>query len=678
MKNDDDSAEYNRLADEIVRLVEEQKKILKTKSKPNTNSQFLRQYDATKTIGGTVFATLYTGGTLKTTHSDYNRLYNDFYTKDICNGVVLAITEICPNAIGVRCYFEFDYRSWVRLPTNEEMIEHVKESQKLVKEAFPNEKEDNVTCHVAKCSPKIKFAAESKKEKGKLALGIHLVFAQIVLNTTQLRQLILTLDARITAKTPFFSGSIDAASVHKESASLRPLYAYKLDRCDGCFTKKDKKVVVVTSTKKTTSNSKYLRNEKSWCGQELINLREDPVDCNYDSLSDNDDDNAAQLVVTNECKGEGCLKGRTLASPSIYEPWFILLKDGETIEYYDEDDEEEDENEKKKKWIQDMSIVPPSDLIKKFNVYNVPIDAVDTESLNVQNGMSSVVYKNEKSIFNSKAKTCIQFSHQSHFDLFVVVADAIRSFDPEHYADINVSDILFTQKSATMLVTLKGGKSCRFCVLRNDYHVSNRVFFFLSLKQKKKKKSEIRLLCHDPDCKKILDYYFKEKKEQQQNKNKNFLPFKECKLDLTYEQKINLPKTTKEIPNEFRKKLLLILNLKVKDILQEEDDNNNNKRFESFGSSNSKSGELMYSLPDGSCLPVPMFMDDRVGICVTKEELSLPLTTKKRNYEDQGYFIAGFEKDNKTTKYIQPKKDPVNVLELKMTFETLLDSAFED
>ncbi len=598
--------EYQKTSELVYRQVLEQQNKLKN-ARPNSNSSFLNEYDKLKTtnLGGITFATLYTGGVLQTTHQQYKELYSKFYTSDICKGTILALTEICPNSIGVRCYFEFDYRSWVRLPTDLEMIEHIKMAQELIREAFPPNQQNDVTCHAAKCTPKIKFASASKKEKGKLAMGTHIVFAQIILNTQELRQLIATLDARITLKFPFFSGSVDAASVHTDSASLRPLYAYRLDQCDGCYPTRKKANQDTGKNNKSTSltTTKYIENEKKWSGSsDLISLDKET----YESDSEVD---VPPLANELECKSEGCIKGKKFASPSIYKPWFILLEDGLSLDYYDEDSDD------KKEWIEDMSIVPPFGL--QCNKYNKPFDAIDTNNVIVKHG-TSIIHRSEKSLFSSKLKTGVRFYPQSHTELLTVVGKIIQNFDPEHYSNITVSNALFTQRLCSMLVSVKNSK---FCLLKDDCHGGNNIYFILKFKSKKKSKSEIRFVCHKTECDRILTQFRKSKAT-----TKNKLVVQEEEIQITAKQKLLLFKTSKEIPFQLRKQVLNLLHIRDTEQRQEEI-----KEEESIP-------KLLYSISnDGdSSLPAKYVYDPRIAMMVIEKELSLPIPTKKRNVEELG------------------------------------------
>ncbi len=650
--------DYNKVFDTVARACNEQKYELRN-ARPNCNSLFLAAYDKLgNKKGGTTFATLYTGGVLSCTYKEYLALYKEHYTKDVCNGAVLAMTEICPNAIGIRCYFELDYRSWVRLPTDEEMISHVKIAHILVKESFPKA---DVACHIASCTPKIKFSNGKNNEKAKLAMGLHIIFSRVIVNTSILRQLMLTLDARITAVDPFFSGSVDAASAHRESASLRPIYAYKLDECPGCFPIRQKinQPNPTTTTMKKTSNNnkkpivvtKYLSNEMDWSGLELLSLEEGN---NYDSDDDNENVELPELDGL-KCEKEGCIKGRRIASPSIYKPWFILTCDDPEPIYFEECD--------KVNWICDMSIIPPENFMQQFSEYRKPIDAIEVENVNFKNG-NPLIFKNEKTLFHPKSKTSLQLSCQSHTDLFEAVRDVIHQFDLDHYHDVQIANIIFTKQSSSMLVSLKFSQETKFCLLKDDYHRSNRIWFFLKLKSKKKAKSEIRFYCHKAECKDILREYQKTKKN---TKNKGFQQIvipSDVKMNDT--QKMTIHKTCKPIPVVLRRKIMQILNIKTA-----ADEFDESKISQSF---NSNTNSLRCLQSDGSSLPVEFIFDNRIGTMVTKEELSLPIPNRKRDISElNSHYMYTLTPSPKKKPTVAENNKRLSNVEIKATLDCCLD-----
>jgi hypothetical protein len=273
---------------------------------------------------------LYTNGILSLSLGQYHNQALDCFSLDIERGVMLAGAEVSYNSNGIRCYFEIDYRSFVRFPTSEEMTQHAIIAFKLMKERFPLA---NHTCYVGKCDPKVKLAKKKKEEEEdekpvppKLAMGVHIVFPHIVSKTPEIKQCVYDLDLKITAEDPFFAHSVDNQSVHREDATLRPLFTYRLDECGGCLPQRKK------NDKKT---------------KPLLDM--------YDSDQELEDPLKEGIL----CESKECFHGYKYASHSIYRPWFCLQEvadsDEPTIISYKESREEQ------RAWIKNMSIIPPPD-----------------------------------------------------------------------------------------------------------------------------------------------------------------------------------------------------------------------------------------------------------------------------------------------------------------------------
>ncbi len=110
------SEEYKQVANEVYREMLVQQRAIE-QIKPNQNSLFLRELDRLPKIGSgkMMLGTIYTGGVIQASHEKYRQVLLEAYVKDVAsNKVVLAWTEMCPGDLGVRCYFEIDYRSFVR------------------------------------------------------------------------------------------------------------------------------------------------------------------------------------------------------------------------------------------------------------------------------------------------------------------------------------------------------------------------------------------------------------------------------------------------------------------------------------------------------------------------------------------------------------------------------------
>lgn len=598
MQEDVANETYEKQCDKITRLLHKQERQLEAKYRPNENSAFLTQYDCLPKLGGIMFATLYTSGVLTCSHEQYKQLWSKYYVTDCIENTntLLAFTEYCPNAIGIRCFFEFDYRSYIRLPTQDELIKHVQIAQNLIRESFPNNT-TNIDVYAAKCSPKLKYSRQDKLAKPKLAVGLHLVFPYIVVHTAELRQLILTLDARITQDNPFFSGIVDPSSVKRECASLRPLYAYRLDNCESCITSRKTK-------SKTDKKLKFMKTEEEWSGQNMYMAEKEDRD------SDDSDMELDELLPLDEsvtCRSSICLRGRKIASPSIYIPWLHINNQG--IENLVE---KHPGGEVKKKWLELTSIVP--DLLFPRSNY-VPVqDAVASDSI-LTTASNSIIFIKEKKINNQilRNNNDIKLSPQTHTEIYSLITKLIREFD-EHYERALINVLHFNSKYNSMYATLKGDrKITNWCFLKEGPHQGNGVFFTFQLKPTRTlKTSEMKLGCHDSDCKALYKLYKDEKKKQTKTKAIQATTLKPG-------QQLLLARTSKLIPTDIRKQILCLLRIHdtyiercglEEDISKEYKDNNEYKKDEN------------------------LVFDERTGTMVYEQELSMPVPTKKRSYND--------------------------------------------
>lgn len=467
-------SEYESTLNAIIIEVEEQKKLIENK-KPNKNSKFLSALDKVRQIhGGIRFLNIYTGDSIKVSHKNYRdslKLYAQDIEEDNC---LFALAEVSHNTIGIRVYFEFDYRSFIRLPTEDEMIEHIKLTQNLIRESFP--KHDSVYCLVAKCTRKLKKAKSDPNGQLKLAIGLHIVFPNIVVDTLTLRQLNLTLDARISSHNLFFAGVVDPASIHTEDATLRPLYAYRMDQCEGCYPTRAK----LSQKKKLTKKSGYLKNLEEWNhDKQKLNMEPDN-EVDYDSDSEEDLPPLDEMI---KC-AQGCFKGKKIPSPSIYKPWLIFSYEGEISG--------DEKTMSIEEWILDMSIVPEVTQSNDLGLYQPVSDAIYAYTPHTRAQVS--VYKNELHIMHQKehAKNTAYISHQQKPSVFNIVKEILRNVHPI-YKDILPDKISFNPVTKTLSITVRG-KLFNHCLLKNTTH-NNRILFNIRLKKK-----EVILGCFKKEC----------------------------------------------------------------------------------------------------------------------------------------------------------------------------------
>ncbi len=476
---------------------------------PHT-SRMLKYHDTLRSLPNKkMVGTLYTGGTLYCSHEKYHEEFLKAYAKDATNtNVLMSWTESCPQSFGIRCFFEIDYRSLKRLPTEEEMKQHVRMAQALV---AGSKGQDDSLVYVAKCTRKLKYANKDTNDpRPKLAMGLHLVFPRAIAATTEeLRQLALTLDLRISAATPFFAGCVDAASVHNDCATLRPLFAYRVDQCRGCYPER-KKMHAGSESKQ----SRFLQSMKEWCmsseedaAQQKKKKKDDVVldnDIPYDSDEEVD---LPPLSDKIQCQTAGCWAGRAVTSPSIYTPWFLIDSSNQEFQVEQTGTAEE--------WILDMSIIPPFG--SNPTSYKPPTDAPDPHTPLLR-PFTQRVYPSEidsSGRIKTRNGKGVELSSQTHPDLFKIILQCIRKFRKE-YTNIVPQLMNYDQNTNVLFVNVKG---TGFCCLADRYHQGNRIYFMLKLKAPKQK-CEIHVKCFDSSCRTKLEQFSKWKKAVKKKQSK--------------------------------------------------------------------------------------------------------------------------------------------------------------
>lgn len=172
-------------------------------------------------------ATLFSGGRLFCTHQEYWRALEPL-ARDIMASKIMTINEIAHNGYGIRVHFELDFRQ-KSLPSDDHKIRILHIIRELVKEVFPNR---DCRMYIAAQDPKIKYKAKGGDPV--IAVGLHVVFPLLVVDSHMLRSMNMTLDHRITQEFPFYNDVVDYQSVRSQSANLRLIYCHKLDPCVTC------------------------------------------------------------------------------------------------------------------------------------------------------------------------------------------------------------------------------------------------------------------------------------------------------------------------------------------------------------------------------------------------------------------------------------------------------------
>lgn len=166
-------------------------------------------------------------------HFDYShwRKIHQARAIDIHKEIILFDNEFVYDKEGCKLFLELDYRSKDRAPTEVELIQHALECQKTVKRLFDSNPHVDFGFWVLLSEPKPKIVKDCPHPV--IAMGMHLVFEDIVVNMAQGAQICLSANLALEAK---FGKRELVDNCYKQSiTSLRPIYCRKLDVCQECM-----------------------------------------------------------------------------------------------------------------------------------------------------------------------------------------------------------------------------------------------------------------------------------------------------------------------------------------------------------------------------------------------------------------------------------------------------------
>ena len=429
----------------------------------------VREYiDPSRDRGDILRATFFSGGKLLMPFHKYRESLTTL-ADDVSRGVVLPINEIASNAEGTRLHFEVDYRLH-RLPTESEVLSHLRLCHELVRECFPAV--SNVELEVATCAPKLKF---TKDGQVRIATGLHIVVPSIVLYSDTLKLLNQVLDHRLSLQNPLFNGSVDTASITEKQSCLRPLYAHKLNNCPSChFSRSDKK--------KDSSKSRFVaslaaqdRHVFDQRPDEGVEFSDEEFESTWTSPVD---------VALRTCEGD-CVAGRVV-DPSVYKPLCTINKDGQVL--LSEGTVLEN--------LLKFSILPmnigPGILTQGFVA---PKDIPHVLDLRP---VGHVLFKTERKDIKTRLGQS-QIRSVRAVDqpaVYQLLNEVIRGVKPQwghtlvHAISLNHKKLLY--------IDLKG-PGCRWCPLKQTEHSSNRVSMTLCMST-----NELRVSCYNSECSDII------------------------------------------------------------------------------------------------------------------------------------------------------------------------------
>ena len=412
---------------------------------PYKNSSWKRhtqRFVGSHTQGNLLRATMLSGGTVHTPFREYSILL-EHKTRDLSNGVVFTDVEWAHNCEGIRLFVELDYKTKDALPTEEEVMLHIKHIFDVVQECFSTSASHKFKMHIATCEPSgvtkttganvfdQMFSTDVYKK-----WGIHVVFPEIVTTTQTMRHIAQAIDTRISRDNATWNNVVDANAYKDANATLRPPYSYKASACAICrpVHKKRKRKDDETAQQKT-----------------------------------------AQEIMSVSCD---CMFGYRI-QPSVYGYIGTMLDDTTIVE----------ELVDTRAILSGMSILPTK--IGAFTESFQPCTDMDMSDSVVEEKSK----RSEKRVLAHRKQ--IDIPQNEKQQCYKVVQSIINRSDPAYLRVVveNVRHCHSKQKNE-LFVTVKG-PGMRWCVSSNREHDSNRAFFVLCLRRKK-----LFASCFDKDCRK--------------------------------------------------------------------------------------------------------------------------------------------------------------------------------
>jgi hypothetical protein len=440
---------YKRQYNDVV--LEEAREADKIEGKyPFRNSEWKKQFEGCmnkqEAHGDLLRSTFLSGGALFMSHVVCMESMVP-KARDIDKGCVLTDAEVAHNCEGIRLFFELDYRTTTTLlPTWTEALLHLRVLYRTVQECFPQL--EPLTMHVATCTRKRKHRRVPQGIA--LAWGMHVVFPDIVTTSSVMKLIAQLLDTRISNLFPLWSNIVDPASYHSSNATLRPCFSYKMIDCPIC---------TVGGKPKPSAASTTGKRQRLSCSEEA--------------------ETRFRLQLSSTCS---CFGGRRV-DPSVYTyAGSLSSADGafvcRVLTTY--------------AVLTTMSITP-THMGTFTDGFQRPADMGD-EHDGIPQGDALFPVERQAVKGFQRRKNTVPVNVSRFPSGYHAILQALQNIH-EAYRYLAIHKVIMDEKKRTFLITVKGNGS-RYCLYRNGFHSSNRVYFCLDLKR-----GSVATFCFDPDCK---------------------------------------------------------------------------------------------------------------------------------------------------------------------------------
>jgi phage-related protein len=400
-----------------------------------------------------------TGHLLRTTLLSGGCLYMplDVYHKrlptkvlDLEAGVVTTDVEIAHNIEGIRLFFELDYRSdTAMMPTFETMLQHLRVVQDCVRECYPSLGEDDLSAHVAFCPEKVKY--DKTLARFKLARGAHIVFPAIIGTTQTMRLIAQLVDCRLTKQFPSWSNVVDPSPYRSTSATLRPLYSHKAEKCTIC----------------TSQPSRKRRRED---GSPSLAM-----------FASNEHDGVPRSLSQQLAEHCTCSNGYII-QPSVYTYYGTLI--GERLD--------PKKLRTREQQLHEMSIIPTTMGLPAADFHRTPDMGDEKDRIPVD----GIVFPSERqAVSGFKRRHDITIPMAITRDGCRILHNIITKTHAAYkHATIDLDKVRYCSRAQTIRLDVRGCGS-RHCLVKKDQHSSNRVFFVVNMR-----KSNIAVHCFKHAC----------------------------------------------------------------------------------------------------------------------------------------------------------------------------------
>jgi len=548
--------EYYRWANSLIEMTRYARTKLRAK-RAEVNGSLFKYHQQCKTKKSYVeekLAFTSTSGWIATTPIQYRTRYLPCIANDVDANIITSLVE-CVAIQGkfksVKLCAKLNYGSFVRLPSEEELTQHICVAWRLAHECFPIQAKSHPgisdAVYVCTSTPKLKYTNDSKRDKiPMLRTTVQLVWPCIsVHDIHHLKTFWMTLDIRLGSQNAFFANIVDQSILKKQHITLRALHAQKVISCRRCV-----------------ESTKALVDYESSCDEhvEETNLQKNITLCHYCL--------AGKVVLPIVCKPFAYVHvSETALVANLSSCWENPIVD--TKSFAEKSTLEQ---------LLTMSIVADNDedgqspLVPELEDFQRPLDAPDWEEQLCANVASSqfgcknhelgILYTQEMQPIRqlSTRVSNTRITPQTHPDIFQICNKVIHTIGDGFYNYLIGADITINHTKNMIFINVQG-KNQRYCLLNGANHPQNRIYFII-----RPKMFVVSVHCYDKYCMKILALHakwqqFLQSVKRRKDPSKKVLSEPKERLTPEQEAKLQIMRADISVASGWREPLYAILGL---------------------------------------------------------------------------------------------------------------------